>query len=84
MRIYLEFVERTFREALVRHLCYTPDDETIAKHAQMFIMPDGTRHLAWFREGVPEILGTNFEEHRSKVIATVAPFCPVNSNPYTR
>jgi hypothetical protein len=69
IRARTEFVEQTYRNAILTHLGYWPDDETIKRHAHEFVTPDGTRHLAWL-ETKPAI---GEKADLTKTIATIQP-----------
>lgn len=70
MRVYLEQVERVFKDAILRENGgIMPDEATLRAKGHIFITPDGTRHLAWL--DTPPVVGEKADF--TKVIATVAP-----------
>lgn len=77
IRSYLEFVDRTYRQAILNHLGRWPSDEEIKRHAHVFVMSDGTRHLAWL--AVPPVIGEKAD--LTKTIATVQPLYSNRTQP---
>jgi len=69
LRQYTEFVEKTFRDAIVAHVGYMPDMATVMCRGHIYITQDGTQHLAWL--DARPALGDKMDA--TTVIASVAP-----------
>ncbi len=76
-RAYMEFIDWTYRQAILNHLGHWPSDEEIKRYAHEFVMPDGTRHLAWLAG--PPVIGEKAD--LTKTIATVQPLYPNRTQP---
>jgi hypothetical protein len=68
-RRHSEFVETTFRDAIVKHLGHMPDNETLRRHGYIYTTKDHVMHLAWLTSA-PQI-GHTMDP--STIIASVSP-----------